>query len=230
MLGKCRLSFGVMPHDPKAQFDLTVLDLIEHSPTGAVPATPSYLDALKRLLHSHQVYASANHKGCYVTARSLVTAPTFFAKNLDDVLAGKIDATELESNFSIFERYVQAMPAAHKERAESFRTLVAGKPAHHRAKHVGDQVIVAHDPIHTLFIVPGTGPHPGLPGNYLYGSALQLHAAEDSTWAVHIHDNDDGMALCDVPTTAAAFEKMQEVIASAPFNMNELEALGFSFK
>jgi hypothetical protein len=131
-----------MPHDPKAQFDLTVLDLIEHSPTGAVPATPSYLDALKRLLHSHQVYASANHKGCYVTARSLATAPTFFAKNLDDVLAGKIDAAELESNFSIFERYVQAMPAAHKERAESFRTLVAGKPAHHRAKHVGDQVIV----------------------------------------------------------------------------------------
>jgi hypothetical protein len=47
---------------------------------------------------------------------------------------------------------------------------------------------------------------------------------------VHIHDSDDGMALCDVGSVAAAFEKLQEVLASAPFNMNELSALGFSFK
>jgi hypothetical protein len=110
------------------------------------------------------------------------------------------------------------------------RILVAGKPAHHRAKHVGDQKIVAHDPIHSLFLVPGAGPHPGVPGNYLYGSTLQLRVDDDSAWSVHIHDSDDGMALCDVGSVAAAFEKLQEVLASAPFNMNELSALGFSFK
>ncbi|MBC7367809.1 MAG: hypothetical protein H7343_13530 [Undibacterium sp.] len=219
-----------MPQDPNAHLDHTVLDIIDHSPVGAVPATPTYMDTLRRLVAAHQVYASADHKGGYVTTRTLAALPVFHANNLDALLAGKIDASALESNASIFSRYVQSLPAAHRARAESLRTLVAGKAGHHRAKHVGDQVIVAHDPIHTLFLVPGTGPHPGVPGNYLHGSALQLTADENSAWAVHIHDSDDGMAVCDVPTDAAAFEKLQEVLASAPFNMNELAALGFRFK
>lgn len=219
-----------MPQDPHAHFDHTVLDLIEHSPTGAVPATPSYMDALKRLLATHQVYASANHKGGYVTTRSLATAPVFHAQNLDDVIAGRVEPAALENNFSIFERYVAALPAPLRERAAERRTVVAGKPSQHRAKHIGDHVVVAQDPIHTLFLVPGTGPHPGLPGNYLYGSVFQHHAEVKSPWLIHLHDNDDGLALCELPTMSAAWEKLQEVLASAPFNMNELDALGFTFK
>ncbi|MSU48506.1 MAG: hypothetical protein EXS37_05330 [Opitutus sp.] len=216
-----------MPHDPNAHLDHIVLDQIDHSPIGAVPATPTYQDALTRLKAAHQVYASADHKGGYVTARSLAQLPVFHANNLDALVAGKIDAGALETNASIFSRYVLSLPAAHRARTESMRTLVAGKPAHHRAKHIGDTTVVAHDPIHTLFLVPGTGPHPGLPGNYLHGSALQLTADARSAWAVHIHDSDDGAALCDLPTMAAALEKLQEVLASAPFKLDELEALGF---
>jgi hypothetical protein len=219
-----------MPQDANSHLDHTVLDIIDHSPIGAVPATPTYMDTLRRLIAAHQVYPSADHKGGYVTARALAALPVFRANNLDALLAGKIDATDLEVNASIFSRYVQSLPAALQTRAEGLRQLVAGKAAHHRAKHVGDQKIVAHDPVHMLFLVPGTGPHPGIPGNYLHGSALQLRADDDSSWAVHIHDSDDGMAFADVPNIAAALEKMQEVLASAPFNMNELAALGFSFK
>lgn len=207
-----------------------LLDLIDHSPTGAVPATPSYMDTLRRLIAAHQVYTSADHKGGYVTARSLAARPVFHANNLEAFLSGKIEATALESNASIYSRYVGSLPAAPQARAEGMRILVSGKPAHHRAKHVGDQKIVAHDPIHSLFLVPGTGPHPGVPGNYLYGSTLQLRVDDESAWSVHIHDSDDGMAFCDVGSVAAAFEKLQEVLASAPFNMNELSALGFSLK
>ncbi len=216
-----------MPQDPNAQFDHSVLDLIEHSPSGAVPATPSYQDALKRLHAAHQVYHSADFKGGHVTARSLALRPVFHAQNLDALVAGQIDASALESNASIFDRYVQSLPAALRARAESLRLMVAGKPAHHRAKHVGDHKVVAHDPVHTLFLVPGTGPHPGVPGNYLHGSALQLSADAHSTWAVHLHDSDDGAAMCDLPTMAEALAKLQEVLASAPFDMNELAALGF---
>ncbi len=219
-----------MPQDPHAHFDHTLLDLIEHSPTGVLPATPSYMDALKRLLATHQVYASANHKGGYVTTRSLTSAPLFYAQNLDDVIAGRVEPESLENNFSIFERYLVSLSEPLRERAAERRTVVVGKPSHHRAKHIGDQVVVAQDPINTLFLVPGTGPHPGLPGNYLYGSVFQRHANVNSPWLIHLHDNDDGLALCDLPTMAVAWDKLQEVLSSAPFNMNELDALGFSFK
>ena len=49
-----------MSADPNAQFDQTVLELIEHHPQGAVPGTPAYQDALRRLYGTHQVYASAD--------------------------------------------------------------------------------------------------------------------------------------------------------------------------
>lgn len=216
-----------MSQDPHAQFDHAVLDQIEHSPIGAVPMTPSYQDALQRLQASHQVYVSADYKGGYATARSLARQPVFCAQNFEALAAGEITAEALETNTSIFDRYVQSLPAAQRARAEGMRTLAAGKPAHHRAKQVGDLKVVAHDPIHTLFLVPGTGPHPGLPGNYLYGSVLQLTAAADSAWAVHLHDSDDGAALCDLPTMTAALAKLQEVLESAPFSLSELTALGF---
>ena len=54
--------------------------------------------------------------------------------------------------------------------AEALRLLVAGRPAHHR-RHGS---VIAHDPVHTLFLVPGAGPNPGIPGNYLHGSVLEL--------------------------------------------------------
>lgn len=213
-----------MPHDPHAAFDQNVLDLIEQSPVGAVPVTPSYQDSLNRLKASHQAYANADHKDGYVTARSLATRPCFYASNLEELIAGKIEDTALESNASIFDRYVASLPVAVRPKAEALRTLVAGRPAHHR-KHAG---VVAHDNIHTLFLVPGAGPNPGIPGNYLHGSLLQL-AADSAAggWAVHLHDSDDGAAMADAPTLGEAFEKLQETVASAPFHLKELAALGF---
>lgn len=220
--------FCPMPQDPNLAFDETVLGMIERSPSGSLPSTPTYQDALKRLYAAHKVYASADHKGGHVTARSLAAAPSFFAANLDAFRAGGIDADALESNNAIFDRYLASLPAGLRTAAASHRLHVAGKPAHHRAKHRDDgAVVVARDPIHTLFLVPGVGRNPGLPGNYLYGSVLQLSAAADAKWAVHLHDSDDGAAFFDGVTITEAFEKLDEVVVSAPFTMDELVALGF---
>jgi hypothetical protein len=59
---------------------------------------------------------------------------------------------------------------------------------------------------------------------------FQHHADSNSPWLIHLHDNDDGLAICELPTMSLAWEKLQEVLASAPFNMNELDAIGFIFK
>jgi hypothetical protein len=214
-----------MTPDPNAHFDQTVLDMIEHSPIGAVPVTPAYQDAINRLYASHQAYADADNKTGHVTARSLAKLPSFYANNLAALIAGQIAPEALEANASIFTRYVQSLPADRRARAEAYRLTVAGRVAHHRAKH---GVVAAHDPVHTLFLVPGAGPHPGLPGNYLYGSAFQVTAdSATSPWAVHLHDSDDGAAFFHALNQAEALAKLQEVLESAPFNMNELEALGF---
>jgi hypothetical protein len=213
-----------MPHDPHAQFDQAVLDTIEQSPGGMVPRTPAYDDALERLYASHQAYANADHKGGHVTARSLSRLASFQANNLEEFLAGKIDADALESNDRVFARYVQSLPAALRPRAEACRQTVIGKPAHHRAKHGAAAV---HDPLHALFLVPGAGPHPGLPGNYLHGSVFHVGADDASgSWRVVLHDSDDGAALFNTPTLAEALAKLQELIASAPFHLSELAALG----
>ena len=213
-----------MPHDPHAEFDHKILEMIEHSPVGAVPRTPAYRDALDRLRASHQVYPDADHVDGFVTVRSLSARPSFHANNLDAFIAGTIEATALESNASIFDRYVAALPAALRAKAESHRVVVAGRPAHHR-KHGG---VLMLDPVHTLFLVPGAGAHPGIPGNYLHGSLLQLGADPVAGgWAIHLHDRDDGAAMCDLPTLPDTLAKLQEVLASAPFHLNELGALGF---
>jgi len=212
-----------MPHDPNDHFDHTVLDLIEHSPIGAVPATPAYQDALRRIYAAHQAYADADHKGGHVTARSLARLPSFHAKNLDELIAGRIGVEALESNPGIFDRYVQSLPVERRAKAEARRLVVAGSPVHHRVRHAGELV---HDPVHSLFLVPGAGPHPGLPGNYLYGSVYET-GATPSSWALSIHDSDDGAASFEAGTMQEALAKLEEILASAPFNMNELEALGF---
>lgn len=213
-----------MPQDPHFQFDQAVLDMIDHSPTGAVPGTPAYQDALIRLYAAHQVYGSADYKDGHVTARSLAALPSFHANNLDDLIAGRIEPEALESNASIFDRYVRSLPEARRTKAESYRLSVAGRPAHHR-KHGGTEAI--HDPVHSMFLVPGTGPHHGLPGNYLYGSVLQLSVASNSPWAVHLHDCDDGVAMYDALTMADALAKLKEVLESAPFTLLEIVSLGF---
>ena len=213
-----------MPSDPHAVFDHNVLDLIDNSPVGAVPGTPAYQDALGRLRASHQVFPDADHHDGYVTVRALSARPCFHANNLDALLAGAIDVDALESNASIFNRYLAALPVALRAKAETFRANVAVRPVHHR-KHGG---VVAPDAVHTLFLTPGAGAHPGIPGNYLHGSVLQLGADRaTSTWAVHLHDCDDGAAMFESATLAEALAKLQEVIASAPFHLNELGAIGF---
>lgn len=214
-----------MPQDSNAEFDQTVLDLIEHSPTGAVPGTPSYQDAIKRLRATHQVYPSADHKGGYATARSLARAPAFHAANLDDFIAGRIAEEALESNAAVYSRYVQSLPAERRAAAEAFRVKVIGKPAQHRAQHSGAAV---HEPLHVLVLVPGAGPHPGLPGNYLHGAVFHV-GADDATgsWVVHVHDSDDGAALFSAPALAEALAQLRELLGSAPFHLDELEALGF---
>lgn len=213
-----------MSHDPHAEFDHSVLEMIEHSPTGAVPRTPAFQDALGRLEASHQIYPDADHTNGFVTVRSLSTRPCILAGNLDAWSSGAIEAAALESNASIFDRYVSSLPPERRPKAEGHRLLVAGRPAHHR-KHGG---VLAVDPVHTLFLVPGAGPNPGIAGNYLHGSLLQLgpDPVKDG-WAVHLHDSDDGAAMYDAPTLPDAIAKLQEVIASAPFHLNELGALGF---
>ncbi|MBL9187202.1 MAG: hypothetical protein JNK23_06975 [Opitutaceae bacterium] len=212
-----------MPHDPHAEFDHKVLDLIDHSPVGAVPRTPVYQEAVTRLIASHQIYAHADHPDGYVTVRSLAAQPCFHAGNLDAFRSGAIEATSLEPNAAIFTRYVASLPPVLRPKAEALRLHVAGRPAHHR-KHGG---VVAQDPVHTLFLVPGAGPNPGIPGNYLHGSVLQLSVDPASGWAVHLHDSDDGAAFCEAATMRDAFDKLDEVIASAPFHLSELVALGF---
>ena len=214
-----------MSQDPNAEFDHAALDKIDLSPIGALPATPAYQDALKRLYAAQQVYAHADHKGGHVTARSLARLPLFHARNLDAFIAGQIADDALESNASIYDRYVQSLPAAHRARAESGRIMVTGKPAHHRARQDGT---VVHDPLHTLFLVPGAGPHPGLPGNYLHGSLFHVWPDESTgSWEIHVQDSDDGASRFRAATRAEALAKLQEMLASAPFHLNELEGLGF---
>lgn len=213
-----------MPPSAHDAFDHNILDLIEHSPIGAVPGTPAYQDALGRLRASHQVYPDADKPNGFVTVRSLAARPSFHASNLEALIAGTIEPEALEPNAAIFDRYVASLPVTLRAKAESFRVTVAGRPAHHR-KHGG---VIAHDPVHTLFLVTGAGPNPGIPGNYLHGSLLQLTADPVAGgWAIHLHDRDDGAAMCDAGTLADALAKLEEVIASAPFQLEELGALGF---
>ena len=210
--------------DPHAEFDHATLDKIEASPIGALPNTPAYQDSLRRLYAAQQVYANADHKGGHVTARSLTQLPSFHANNLEAFIAGEITDDAIEPNASIYERYVQSLGIDLRAKAEAHRLAVIGKAIHHRAKH-GVEAI--HDPLHTLFLVPGAGPHPGLPGNYLYGSVFHVGDEATGKWMVNVHDRDDGASLFSTPKLPDALAKLQEVLASAPFHLNELEGLGF---
>jgi hypothetical protein len=218
-----------MSHAPHTQIELNVLDMIENSPVGAVPHTPTYQDALRKLHATHQVYASADFKDGHVTARSLAKLPLFYAGNLDAFAAAKIEAGELESNDRIFDRYVESLPEMLRAKAETQRLRVVGRAIHHR-KHAGQgDAPAVRDPLHSVFLVPGAGAHPGLSGNYLYGSFNEImHAGAPSTWELMLHDSDDGSSTLRVDTLPEALSAWQDVLASAPFELNELGALGFT--
>ncbi len=209
-----------------SEFEHTVLDKIEQSPTGAVPHTPAYQDALAHLRATHQVYPSADYKAGYVTVRSLAARPIFYAQNMEACVDGKVGVEGLEADASIFSRYVASLPAELQAKAEACRALVVARKTMHRANKGG--AVLVHDPLHTLFLVPGGGPKPGLPGNYLYGSMLEgADAATGGGWSLLIHDHEDGAALCEVASQAEALAKLQDVLASAPFQLEELASLGF---
>jgi len=214
-----------MPLDPQTQFDQHLLEMIENSPTGIPPATPAHQEALARLISAHQVYPSANHREGYVTMHALAQLPSFYAENLGEVMAGKAEQSTLETDDSIYDRYVASLAEDLREAAEDVRSMAVGRKLLHRSKQDGE---VVHDPIHSLFLIPGAGPHPGLPGNYLHGSIFQDHIDDlAGAWAVHIHDRDDGVATIAVPNREKALEKLQELLASAPFLLSELDALEF---
>jgi len=218
-----------MSHDPHASFDQSVLDMIEHSPVGAVPHTPTYQDALRRLYASHQVYASADHKDGHVTVRSLTALPPFHASNLDALIAGQIEPAALEGNPAIYDRYMASLPPALRDHAETHRLKVVGRPIQHRKHHGAAEAPEIHDPVHSLFLVPGSGPRLGLPGNYLHGSLFEImHPGAPATWAVQLHDSDDGASTLECPTLREAVAVVQEVLACAPFHLSELDALGFT--
>jgi hypothetical protein len=217
-----------MSHAPHTQTELTVLDMIENSPVGAVPHTPTYQDALRKLHATHQVYSSADFKDGHVTVRSLTKLPLFYANNLGALAAGQIDAGELESNDRIFDRYVQSLPEALRAKADGHRLRVVGKPIQHRKHHGPGEAPAVHDPVQSMFLVPGAGPHPGIAGNYLYGSLNEvMQGNAPSTWTVRLHDGEDGSSAMEASALPEALTALQDVIASAPFELSELAALGF---
>jgi hypothetical protein len=216
-----------MSQDPRASFDQTVLELIEQSPVGVAPHTPTYADTVQRLLGAQKIYRSADHKDGYVTVRSLSRLASFHAANWESFVSGKIGDELLEPNSSVFNRYVASLASERQKHAEAFRERAAGKPVMHRARHGA----VFHDPIHALFLVPGSGPNGALPGNYLHGALIQLGPdPRNSAWAVDVHDADDSVVLFDAANLAEASTKLQEVLESAPFFLWELEDLGFRRK
>jgi len=204
-----------------------VLDIIEQSPVGAVPRTPAHQDAMRRLQDAHQVYASADHPDGFATSRVLATLPFFWAENLEDVLKGKVPVAELESDESIFNRYIDSLPDELKKVAEEGRGHVIERRQQHRT-HKGEDDV--HDPMHTLLMMPGVGLNPGMSGNYLFGSLVQTEGTDEDlsgAWQIHLHDRDDGAAICEMASVEAALEKAEEVMVSAPFLLSELSALGF---
>ncbi len=204
--------------------------MIEHSPVGAVPRTTHHQDALKRLSATNQVYPDADHLDGYVTVRSLARLPHFQAENLAALVSGQISPEALESNGKIFDRYVQSLPETRRAAAEKLRAEVAGRTVHHRPKVVHDTKVVAHDPVHTLFLVPGAGPKKGIPGNYLYGYLFPATIEPTSGWLIHLFDSDHDAATISALDLASAYAQLLEVFESAPFNLTELAALGFALK
>jgi hypothetical protein len=48
-------------------------------------------------------------------------------------------------------------------------------------------------------------------------------------WEINLHDAENALARCELSSRAEALDKLQEVLASAPFLLSELATLGFQF-
>lgn len=215
-----------MPPTLPNQFEQQVIEMIDQSPVGAVPHTPAHQEALRHLLAMHQVYPSADYADGFVTVHALAALPSFWASNLEDVMTGRVEDTQVEPDSVVFDRYVASLPEGLRESAEARRKQVLGGRVHHR-HHAGEAPVV--DPLHTLFLVPGAGAGPGLPGNYLYGVMAAPPISEPAAaWTVQIHDRDGGAATRRVSDRAAAWDALQDVLASAPFLLSELVDLEFT--
>lgn len=214
-----------MPHNAHTEFDQHVLDMIDASPVGGVPRTPAHQAALAHLIAAHQVYVSADHADGYVTVRSLATQPLFAAENLADIVTGALDRSTLESDNTIYDRYVASLPESLQPAAEAYRQHVVGRRRLHRTRADGVEI---HDPLHSLFLVPGGGLNPGLPGNYLFGALVEDEVDNpQSTWSLHLHDRLDGAASREGLTREAALASLDDLLASAPFLLSELEVLDY---
>ncbi len=213
-----------MPTSSNSPFDQSVLDLIEHNAGGSVPHTPTYDDALARLRSTQQIYANADHKGGHVTARSLAGRAPFYATNLPGTATSLEQVPTLETNASIFARYLASLSPAQRVQAEKFRLAVTGRPVHHRHKGEGPQI---HDPLSTIFLLPGGGPQPGLPGNYLHGF---LSEGQGDAWCIQVLDSDTDLAVAEEHSLAKILERFQDLLACAPFHLTELESLGFTLR
>ena len=217
-----------MPHAALTAFDQTVLDLIEQSPTGSVPRTPTYDESIARLEAAQQVYQSSDYEDGHVTARSLARRPHFVAAGLLELAAHPDDRTSIEANASVFARYAGSLPAALRARAEPFRLAAVGHAVHHRLKAGG---VLARDPLHSIFLVPGAGLRLGPPGNYLLGAIDEVPPAEaPAHFLIRILDADTVAAGCALPGLAEALGRLEEVLGSAPFHLSELESLGFELR
>lgn len=218
-----------MPHNPHEEIDHAVLDMIDRSAVGAVPRTPTYDEAISRLLASRQIYHSSDHRNGYVTARSLATLPVFLPSGLEALsTAGPEASASVEASSGVYDRYASSLPAAAKARALELRATIVGKAVHHRPKAGG--AAHARDPLHALFLVPGAGPQPGLPGNYLRGTLDELPAASGATWRIQIMDTDTDASVWSTSDLGEAVARVAEVAACAPFHLDELAALGFELR
>lgn len=202
-------------------FDQTVLGLIEQTPNGVVPRTPIYDEAIARLRSAGQIYINADFAGGFATARSLAKLPVFAASNLEAWASGNEGTVTPESNLAVFDRYVASLRPEHRARAETFRVPLAGHPVHHRAKA---GTAADAEPANLLFLVPGGSLHRTLPGNYLHGF---IRKVASGGWELRVADAERGFARFEAGSKAEAVGKYEELVASVPFLLGELEALGF---
>lgn len=218
-----------MPHNPHEEIDHALLDMIERSPVGAVPRTPTFDEAIARLLASRQIYHSSDHRNGYVTARSMAALPVFLPAGLEALAtAGPEASASVESASGVFDRYASSLATNTKARALELRPAVVGKAVHHRPKSGG--AAHARDPLHALFLVPGAGPQPGLPGNYLKGTLDELPAPNGAAWRIQIMDTDTDASVWTTADLGEAVARVAEVAACAPFHLDELAALGFELR
>jgi len=199
--------------------------MIEHSPSGRaehsiVPGFPETPLCLAQGLRRR------GPQGRHVTARSLAARQNFHAANLDALIAGTIGPEALETNFSIFDRYVGSLPLDRRARAEGFRTKVPAGPSctgpNMRQREASHRPRSHAHPFPRSRDRPASGASRQLPVWLRDGGGA---GSAPASWAIQIHDNDDGAAVFNAPGMEAALSKLQEVLDSAPFNMNELGAL-----